>query len=67
MLKTRNSQTNEMNEEQAELDDFKLRFQRSVLLFYYNEEMAKVPVYLKSSVLNLVLLERLNQILKGKS
>jgi len=55
----------EKSEEDREMKEFRLRFQRSVLNFHYNEDNAKVPIYLKESVLFIILLERLNQILKG--
>lgn len=49
-----------------DINEFKLRFKRSVLLFHYDESLSKIPIYLKGSVMFIVLLEKLHKILNGK-
>ena len=48
-----------------DINEFKLRFKRSVLIFQYDESLSKIPIYLKGSVMFIVLLEKLHKILNG--
>ena len=48
-----------------DLTEFKLRFKQSALLFHYADDVSKVPIYLKGSVLFITLLEKLHQTFRG--
>jgi len=62
-----------LNSSQKDIDlnldmkEFILKFKRGLLLLHYNQDFAKVPIYLKASVFFITLLQKSHQMLRSNN